>query len=241
MARKLHEYGVHRVADLRLLGYELLERSFGAQGRELYWKVRGLPVGPKDRGIDLPTGSIGGVMTGGGQSICRSTSLFEASADRAELRGYLAYLLDRAAAALRAREKQASRLYFFVDPVPGSTRGRERRRFYSRIHPPSAEAQVFYEAALPQLDRVLEARFLVYRLGIELSGLLPLQEQRQRSLFELFVEDKCLRRARLTRSLDCVRERHGFGAVIVGASTALMGRLAQSREGYRLRTPSLTL
>ena len=241
MARSLRDYGIHRIADLRLLDYELLERSFGAQGASLYWKMRGLPVGPKDRSLDLPDGSIGGAMAGGGQRICRSTSLFEASADRTELCGYLAYLLDRAAAALRAREKQASKLGFFVDPVPGSTRGRGRRSFHVRIQPPAQEARTFYEAVLPSLDAVLKERFLVYRLGVELGGLRPLQGLRQQVLFDSLAERGGLRHARLTKSLDFVRKRHGFGSVIVGASTALIGRLAQSREGYRLRTPSLTL
>ncbi len=241
MEKNLREYGVQRISELRLLDYELLERSFGAQGTSLYWKARGLPAGDRDRRIDLPDGSIGGVMAGGGARICRSTSLFEASAEREELSGYLAYLLDRAAAALRARAKEAGRLSFFADPIPGSTRGRGRRSFHVRIKPPSQDAWAFYEAALPFLDRVLQERFLVYRLGVELANLTPLRRLRQHSLFDYIAEDLGLRRVRLAKTLDLVRERHGFGAVIAGASTALIGRLAQNREGYRLRTPSLTL
>ena len=241
MEKSLRDYGIQQISDLRLLAYELLEQSFGAQGTSLYWKVRGLPSGDRDRRIDLPAGSIGGVMAGGGMRICRSTSLFEASAERTELSGYLAYLLDRAAAALRARCKKARRLSFFADPVPGSTRGRGRRMFHVRIQPPSQDAWTFYEAALPLLDRVLHERFLVYRLGVELANLVPLRQLRQHTLFDYIAGDPGLRRARLAKTLDLVRERYGFGAVIAGASTALIGRLAQNREGYRLRTPSLTL
>jgi len=241
MEKSLREYGVQQISDLRLLDYELLKRSFGAQGTSLYWKVRGLPAGEKDRNIDLPDGSIGGVMAGGGMRICRSTSLFEASADRAELSGYLAYLLDRAATTLRARAKQAGRLSFFADPVPGSRCGRGRRSFHARIQPPSQDVWTLYEAVLPFLDRVLQERFLVYRLGIELTNLISFRRFRQTSLFDRITGEPGVRRARLTQSLDLVRKRHGFGAVIVGPSTALIGRLAQGRDGYRLRTPSLTL
>jgi nucleotidyltransferase/DNA polymerase involved in DNA repair len=241
MAKKLREYGIQEISDLRLLDYELLKCSFGAQGTSLYWKVRGLPAGDRDRRINLSDGSIGGVMAGGGARICRSTSLFEASADRTELSGYLAYLLDRAASALRARAKEAGRLSFFADPIPGSTRGEGRRSFHTRIQPASQDAWTFYEAILPDLDRVLQERFLVYRLGVELTNLTPLRRLRQTSLFEQLAEDPELRRVRLTKHMDLVRERHGFGAVIAGASAALIGHLAQNREGYRLRTPSLTL
>ncbi|MFQ5506188.1 MAG: hypothetical protein ACE5F1_15570, partial [Planctomycetota bacterium] len=49
------------------------------------------------------------------------------------------------------------------------------------------------------------------------------------------------RAERLDRAIDCLRARHGFGAIVAGESVELLGKLAHSRDGFRLRTPSLTL
>jgi hypothetical protein len=57
---------------------------------------------------------------------------------------------------------------------------------------------------------------------------------------DLFDAEGQIRRERLTRSLDAVRSRFGHAVVVAGPSVRLLGRLEQDRNGFVLRTPSLT-
>jgi hypothetical protein len=52
--------------------------------------------------------------------------------------------------------------------------------------------------------------------------------------------DPMLRRRALFVAIDRVRGRHGFGKVVLGAATALLGQVRNTNDGFRLRTPSLT-
>ena len=44
----------------------------------------------------------------------------------------------------------------------------------------------------------------------------------------------------LAEAIDGVRDRFGFGSVVVGRSIELLPKLSQTHHGYILRTPSLT-
>lgn len=267
-AEILASYRIRSVAELRLLDRSLLRESFGVRGEELYWKARGMPCGPSDRvrDLDVEFGRPGGAWGEGAstQQISRTSSLWEASSDLEYLRGMLVYLVDRAARALREGARSAGRLDLQLGlasggPASEATRERPRRSpsFLERgvaLSPPSATTRVLARVATRLFEDLMrEHRCLVRRIGVRLGRLERARAGRQEMLFvpsredlacasetpALFAEDP--RGAWIDDALDALRARHGFAAVLSGEANDLRGRLALGRDGFRLRTPSLTL
>jgi hypothetical protein len=85
------------------------------------------------------------------------------------------------------------------------------------------------------LDELLLRRVLVRLVGVTLTSLAA-EQPAQGRLFD----DGGKSRQRLFEAVDAVRQRHGFGAVVVGAAAGLLGQLPRGPHGFKLRTPSLT-
>jgi len=247
-AAQLAEYRIRTVAELRLLDRNLLEESFGKRGEEMFWKARGMPAGERDRVVQVAeagAGAGGAWAEGGlGQSLSRETTLAEPSADPGFLRAMLGYLVDRASARLREQGRRAGRLQVRLS-------SERPLKAAHRIEPPSADRLVLAESALDMLEELLEHRCMVSRVGVTLERLVRDQDQVQRDLFSFLVEEgtgalqgagmRELRGRRVDESLDRIRGRYGFGVMTVGPSIAMLGKLLRTREGFRLRTPSLSL
>ncbi len=250
-AAQLAEYRITTVAELRLLDRSLLAESFGKRGEEMFWKARGLPAGERDRVGQVAEGRAGECNAGGawaegglGQSLSRETTLAEPSAEPGFLRAMLGYLVDRASARLREQGRRAGRLQVRLR----SERMLEAAR---RVEPPSAERGVLVDLALEILEELLDRRCIVSRVGISLERLMGDGGYVQGDLFSLLVAEgsgplhgegmRELQSRKLDESLDRIRNRYGFGVMTAGPSIALLGRLARTREGFLLRTPSLSL
>lgn len=264
-AELLASYRIQSVAELRLLDRSLLRESFGARGEELYWKARGMPCGPSDRVCELgvehgrPGGSWGEGASA--QQISRATSLWEATSDIEELRAMLVYLVDRAARCLRERGRLAGRLDVTLGLASGGPPGAERREaprrspsFLKRgvaLTPPSATTRALVFAAVRILEELLrEHRCLVRLVGVCFRNFTLAREWRQGLLFAGAEGERPATPAELGEdprsrliddALDVLRKRHGFAAVLAGEANALRGQYALGRDGFRLRTPSLTL
>ncbi len=269
-AQELALYRIRSVAELRLVDFELMRASFGKRGEELYWKLRGLPANDKDARV-RPQGGVllghaGGAWGEGlGAQLSRSSSLWIPSGDPDELRGYMSYLSDRATAALRRQARQAGRLDLHLQlealPEKALAVGRVPPEFLRRgmaLRPPTACRELITARALMLLESMLSKRYRVSKLGLTLSRLRDLPEREQALLFEGALDigaaspgaaSPGAARAglggpaarRLDAALDALRAKHGFGSIMAGESIALLGQLAQGRDGFRLRTPSLTL
>lgn len=224
-AELLHALQLNTVCDLRRIDRALLRATFGSRGEDLYWRARGFDsgVGP------LPTPSVV-AATAPTRSISRETS-FEPSDCRDWIFGMLAYLLDRAAAELRSRNFVALRVTVrlrYADGIAGE-RQRSLRRASDRT---DHLVTLAHELCQRMLD---ERRVLVRLVGVSL-GSLGTRRQQQGQLFAGADE----RRGALYVALDRVRQRHGFGKLVLGNANELLGRLANGDQGFRLRTPSLS-
>ena len=73
-------------------------------------------------------------------------------------------------------------------------------------------------------------------VGVALAKLTP-GARHQRDFFN---EEGFVKRARLCATVDGIRDRYGFGALVVGPSMFLMDSLERKRDGVVLRTPSLS-
>nr|HMQ22563.1 hypothetical protein [Planctomycetota bacterium] len=231
--------------------------TFGARGEELYFKARGLPCGAADRlrELDVEHGRPGGSWgeTSDTKEIHRTTSLADATADPAQLRAMLAYLVDRAAKALRDRGRVTGRLDVVLGLASGGpseleARERPRRSPVSlergvAIAPPSATTRLLVARANALVESLLdEHRCLVRLIGVRLGRLcIAARGHQQRFFFGEVDDQEDMRGQRIDAALDRLRERHGFAAVIAGEANALRGSLALGRDGFKLRTPSLTL
>ena len=154
-----------------------------------------------------------------------------AGRERGFLRALLAYLLDRAAAELRAQELCCRTVQVRVRHVDGV--GGETQRTLVRG---ASCTDVLWPVAGELLDSLRTRRVLVRLVGVTLTGLCSAGGAVQGELFGGGDEGG----RRLFAAIDRIRRRHGFGKVLYGASSDLLGSLEQVRDGFRLRTPSLT-
>ena len=217
----LHKVGIETVRQLWAVDRELLRQSFGVRGDDIWLRCRGLDEEPVR---DTPTV----------RSISRESS-FEprydtSSQQRTFLRGLLAYLLDRAATELRRQRLLARTVQVRLRHVDGVTGERSRS-----VRDATDRTDLCAELATALLDELLERRVLVRLVGVTLTSLQPRGAQQGR-LFG--AEDDA--REKLFAAVDQVRRRHGFGAVVLGAASDLLGTLPHGRDGFLLRTPSLT-
>jgi DNA polymerase-4 len=222
-AAALHRLGVHTVGELRAVDRELLRQSFGARGEELFWRCRGLDDAPVRSAPLL-------------QSISRETS-FEPRGDglpqqRSFLRAMLGYLVDRAAAELRAHALRCRTVAVRLRHVDGvqDEKSRTQRAATDRT-------DLLGRTAGELLDVLLAQRRVLVRLvGVTLASLAPAAAAVQGELFA----EREQQRGRLFAAVDAVRARHGFGAVLAAGSAGLLGLVPHGPHGFRLRTPSLT-
>jgi len=217
----LRKVGIENVRQLWTVDRELLRQSFGVRGDDIWMRCRGLDEEPVK---DTPTM----------RSISRESS-FEPRHDaqsqqRPFLRGMLAYLLDRAATELRQQQLLARTVQVRLRHVDGV--GGERSR---TMREATDRTDLCMELAGALLDELLERRVLVRLVGVTLTSLQP-RGVKQGQLFA--AEDDA--RKKLFAAVDEVRKRHGFGALVVGAASDLLGQVPHGPHGFRLRTPSLT-
>jgi DNA polymerase-4 len=164
-------------------------------------------------------------------SVSRETSFDPETADRRIHVGMLAYLLERAAASLRASGLKARTLTVRIRYAdgPGNVRSRTLAKAFDR------EREV-RDVAKEILRSLYTRRVRLKLIGVALSGL-SREEARQGGLF---TEEEHRRDARLTGEIDRIRERFGFRAITAGAAIDLLPRFPQNENGFVLKTPSLT-
>ncbi|MFO0275765.1 MAG: DNA polymerase thumb domain-containing protein [Planctomycetota bacterium] len=221
-AALLRQVGVGTLRELRAVDRELLRASFGAIGAELWQRCRGLDDAPVQSTPTL-------------RSIARETSFAPAAHAEGQqlpyLRALLAYLLDRAASELRRQRLLARVVQVRLRHVDGVTGERART-----LPEPTDRTDALTAVARDLLDDLALRRVLARLVGVTLTGLVPPRPEQG----ALFGDGGDAARRRLFAAVDAVRARHGFGALVVGEASGLLGVLPAGPHGFRLRTPSLT-
>jgi DNA polymerase-4 len=219
IGRELAKLNVQTIGDLRAFPAETLVRMFGAPGRALHERARGRDTRPVEA-REIP------------ESVSRETAFHEPVADPRDVEGMLYYLLERATRHARGLGLSARTIEVWVD---FEASGRERR---ARTLPsPSDQDAVWFAVARRVLrGLLLERREALRRVGVALSRF----HAGALAQGDLFDAAGSVERDRLTHSLDTVRARFGHAAVVAGPSVRLLGKLSRDRNGFVLRTPSLT-
>jgi len=220
IAAAFDRFNVKTVGEVARLPPRLLTATFGeASGRLLHERSNG----SDDRPVRIDRGPVG---------ISRATTLERATADRRVIRGMLGYLTERAARALRDENLRAKTVSVTLRYSDWKQVHRSRS-----LSDPTDVDDVLRRKALEVLDRIDTRRVQVRLVGVALTGFSGAIE-RQR---DLFAEAERRRRTRLGEAVDRVRDRFGFGSVVAGPAIDLVGKLGNGRDGFRLRTRSLSL
>ncbi len=222
--KALHRYNVKTIGELSRIPRALLARTFGlAAGRLLFYRSRGVDEEP--------------VVPGRGpRSVSRETSFDPATADYDVIEGMLFYLLERAAAALRAEGLSARTLSVKIRYADGPGDDHPRNRRSRTLPRPSARERELFGTARKMFTALFTRRVRLKLIGVALSGL----EREGGGQRDLFTEEERSRTAKLTAGIDDIRGRFGFKAITAGHSIELLGRYEQNEHGFVLKTPSLT-
>lgn len=218
VGRELARYNVCTVGDLRAFPADLLRQLFGAQGAQLHERCHGRDTRPV-HAREIPL------------TISRETAFHRPTIDAAEVESMLYYLTERAVRYARERDLACRTVRVWIDYVEAGRAAASA----SAAFPTDQDAEVF-RLARELLRRQFARREALRRVGVCLSKLSP-QSGLQSTLFDARGE---ARRQRLYQTLDVLRSRYGHAAVVAGPSVRLLGRMQQDRNGFVLRTPSLT-
>jgi len=218
VGRELAKLNVKTIGDLRAFSPEVLERLFGLPGRALYERCRGRDTRAVET-REIPA------------SISRETAFHAPVADPREIRSMLYYLVERAVRHARGLGLAARTVRVWIDYEDSGREAASRT-----LGTPTDQDAVAYALACRLLRRLHTRREALRRVGAALSGFTP-GAGAQADLFEGGAD---VRRGELYRSLDRVRSRFGHASVVAGPSVRLLGKLARDRNGFVLRTPSLT-
>ncbi len=256
--RSLEDFAIRTVGELRLVTKEMLFASFGVPGLTLHDRARGIDPDPVVAGCELDENGL--IVRRTPKSIHRDSS-FEPEEGRMEhVEAMLAYLVDRAAARLREHKLCAGsmevRLHHVDTRSPAQRRksrsSAHRGRTRKRLPEPSAQTGALWDHARGLLRSLPRRRSLVKRVGVSLIGLRA-STGYQRNLFSDPESDREVdssaeaegpqsradRDQAIDHVLDGLRERHGFGSVLRGATLPLGEDHERGSDGFRLRTPSL--
>jgi DNA polymerase-4 len=218
IGRELAKLNVATIGDLRAFPVEVLERMFGAPGRALFERCRGRDTRPVEA-REIP------------RSVSRETAFHEPVTDPGRLEGMLYYLLERAVRHARERDLAARTVQVWIDYESTG-----RAAAVRTLGTPTDQDAVLFAEGRRLLHRLFVRREGVRRVGTALSRF-EMGAPRQRELFEAGADD---RRERLYRSLDVVRDKFGHQSVVAGPAVRWLGTLPEDRNGFVLRTPSLT-
>lgn len=251
---QLERFGLRRVGELRrLVPRELLFQSFGRDGLTIHARAHGLDEREVEASVEL---DAEGRLVHRPPASIRRDSTFEPEEGRPELiEAMLWWLVERAAHRLRSHgqvcRSVAVRVRYVASGLGADgpeADGRSASLEQSRsLEAPSDGTLEIGNLALAIYRALPRRRALVKTLGLSLTRFSP-RAGWQRQMFDeqqgggLAAARGASRRDRqreLDRLLDALRERHGFGSVLLGASLPLKETHPLGPEGFKLRTPSL--
>jgi DNA polymerase-4 len=253
----LTKLNVRTVGEMRLLSRESLRGMLGLPGLVLYERCRGEDTQPVSR-REIP------------RSIRRETSFHQDEIDRETIEGTLYYLLERAANTMRKLRLRARQVGVKIRYSAGEGEGKDSLEAAStrKLPSPTQRDSELFSQALKILKTLYTRRVALRLVGAILTGFVPDSGLRQLELFSPGDDSPCgdeidgrerygraldgrelggresldaeRRELKLLESLDRIRERYGYAAVVCGKSLNLLGKVMQDDHGFVLRTPSLT-
>ncbi len=195
----LAEMGIRKIGELALMPPEALESVLGSRGRILHEYARGVDR-RRVNDAEIPG------------SISREITFESDTLEREFLRSILLLLCEKCCGALRKSALASRRVSVKAKYSDFETRIKSR----TLPHPTDRE-QTIYRIGLELLELLLERGVRIRLLGVNLSSLVPFSNQ-----YELFPHHSTAgdpeKIDRLNRSLDLIRSRFGFEAIMRAGS-----------------------
>jgi len=217
-AERLARYNLRQIRDLAGIPPAMLAAHFGPAGDTLAARARGQDPTPVDPDPGDP------------KSISRETTFQTNLIDRSAMKAMLYYLLERACRQLRQVGLLARTVAVKVRYADFRTLGRARSLPTFSDHDDD-----FWPVAADLFDKVHARRVGVRLVGVALSHFAAGGRQ-----MDLLAEDRYGRRTRFYRSLDLIRNRFGFSALVTGRAIELLATHERDEHGFRLRTACLS-
>jgi len=217
-AKVLHRLNVQTIGALAAMPQWALEALFGANGAAFHERSHGRDSHVVSR-REIP------------KSISRETCFHRETTDRNEIEGMLHYLSARGTRTLRELGLAAKTVTVKIRYADFT--GEAVSKSLARYTDLDDEV---YELACDICRRTCQRRVSLRGIGVVLSRFKPTTAE-QAGLFD---GENRRRRARFYRTLDEVRKRYGYSAIIAGRSLDLLDSLEKNDHGFVLRTPSLT-
>jgi DNA polymerase-4 len=217
-AERLAGYNLRAIGDLARIPEAMLAQHFGPGGETLARRARGEDATPVSAEAGDP------------KSISRETTFEQNLIDRREMLAMLYYLLERASRQLRGNGLLAKTVSVKVRYADFQTVGRSRS-----LPALSDHDDDFWPVARDLFEKVHTRRVGVRLVGVALSNFAPVGRQ-----MNLFDEPEYEHRSRYYRSIDGVRERFGFSALVTGRAIELLKTHERDEHGFRLRTACLS-
>ena len=252
IGRQLENFAIRTAGDLCQVSREVLFASFGTGGLQLYDRARGIDDTPVEVTCCLlPDGTL---VNRAPQSIQRISTFEPEEGRHAMIEAMLAYLVERAAYRLRQQRLFARRVetrLTYVDTRTYAQRQAAADAGHSTIRrrtlsAPSDSTDELRQVARSLLREMPRRRALVKRIGIGLNGLTS-RVGWQGQLFSAEGQDRdhdrggshADRHRKLDQVVDELRGKLGFGRLLSGTSLELKSTHPLTRDGFKLRTPSL--
>ena len=216
--KKLRTMGIWSLHDLAHADVGFLKKHMGVMGEEIYYHAHGV-----DYTILSERNQVEGPKESGGRSVGNGQTLFKDYTSRFEIEAIIREMADKVGARLRKMDRVAGTVKLSM----GFSKSCEEKGFGHQV-------KVEPTNSTPKLIEACLALFYIHwdgqpvrHVGITASKLRE-TEHCQFSLFEP-AEEK-LKRERLEKTMDAVRARYGFPALIYGHSLR-EGATAVKRSG----------
>ncbi|OQX90824.1 MAG: hypothetical protein B6D58_09395 [candidate division Zixibacteria bacterium 4484_95] len=214
----LAKLGVYTIKQLREVPRPVLLDLFGKRGAEWYEFARGIDK-RRVKSASSP------------KSISRETTFNTDSVDKKFLGGVLYYLLERVCLELRRKSLQARHIAVKIRYVDFQF----NESAISLAYPSDSEPEIF-----PIVEKLFSDMYKckvgIRHLGVNVTRLVPAIRQ-----WGLFDGTGSIKYTNLSAGLDRVRQHFGYHAIFYGKTMPLGSKFREVIDGYRLRTPSLSL
>lgn len=212
---RLTELGIFKVGQIAALPRLLMEQLFGSNGTKIWEYANGLDHRDVKRRV-LP------------KQISRETSFEEDTGDLTIIKGTLQYLTERIAKKLREQELMCRTLAVKVRYSDFTSNNRSRS-----LEHPSSDSATLFELVYRIFEEIRLRRIRIRHVGVAASHIEP------RNLQGMLFNDRNRQEA-LNASIDEIREKFGFMAILPADTVELRRKYRMEPNGYVLHNPALT-
>lgn len=217
-SRALKIIGVEKIGDLWRFSIEELRKLFGSSGEHIYFLSRGI-----DSSEVIPLRNP--------KSISRETTFVKDIWETELILAHFAYLSDRLAEALRKSNLTAHIIEIKVRFSDFSTHTKRESLLI-----PTNDMFEIYEIS----KKLFLKNFSYHKLPIRLVGAKASVLSYGR-ITPIFSGDERRKKERLLKTIDMIREKYGFGKLLIGEEKLLEEIYERDEErGFILKTSSLT-